>query len=205
MKIRDLKHDKQIEEAIKFLVFAIDKSGKNPKPVILHSVRVGLHLYNLGYDKDIVVAAILHDIIEDTDVKIEEVKSKLGSKIAKLVKANSFDETIEDKTERYKENFERCHKAGKDALIIKAADFFDNVDYYHLASTKELAKWLLEKLKYFIDNSKETLKDEVLYKELVKKYKRVAKTYHCGMTCAQCEAFSNLKDQEGRMSLNVKS
>ena len=168
--------DKQIEEAIKFLVFTIHESGKNPKPVILHSIRVGLHLYNLGYEKDIVIAAILHDVIEDTDVKIEEIESKFGKKIAKLVEANSFDESIEDKTERYKENFERCCKAGRDALIVKAADFFDNADYYNLASTNELAKWLLEKLKYFIDNSKSELKDEILYKKLVKKYKRIAKT-----------------------------
>ena len=174
--MRSPEVDKQIEEAIKFLVFAIHETGHNPKPVILHSIRVGLHLYKPNYDKDIVTAAILHDVIEDTDTKIEEVKSKFGDKVAKLVEANSFDESIEDKTERYKENFERCRKAGKDALIIKAADFFDNADYYNLASTNELAKWLLEKLKYFIDNSKEELKDEALYKELVKKYERIAKT-----------------------------
>jgi len=168
--------DKQIEEAIKFLVFAIHESGKNPKPVILHSFRVGLHLYNLGYKKEIVIAAILHDVIEDTNVEIEEIESKFGKKIARLVEANSFDESIEDKTERYKENFERCRKLGKDALIVKAADFFDNIDYYHLASTKELAKWLLGKLKYFIENSKSELKNEALYKELVKKYERIAKT-----------------------------
>ncbi|MBU2416356.1 HD domain-containing protein [Patescibacteria group bacterium] len=170
------ENEKQIEEAIKFLVFAIYESGKNPKPVILHSVRVGLHLYNLGYDKDIIIVAILHDVIEDTDLETKEVETKFGKKIARLVEANSFDENIEDKTARYKENFERCRKAGKDALIVKAADFFDNVDYYHLASTNELAKWLLGKLKYFIDNSKDELKDEALYDELVKKYKRIAKT-----------------------------
>ncbi|MFA6160807.1 MAG: HD domain-containing protein [Patescibacteria group bacterium] len=170
------ENDKRIEEAIKFLVFAIHESGKNPKPVILHSIRIGLHLYKLDYDKDIVIAAILHDIIEDTGTKIEDVEAKFGNKIAALVEVNSFDENIEDKTERYKENFERCRKAGKDALIIRAVDFFDNADYYHLASTKELTKWLLEKLKYFIDNSKDELKNEAVYGELVKKFKRIAKT-----------------------------
>lgn len=170
------ENDKQIEEAIKFLVFAIYESGKNPKPVILHSIRVGLHLYNFDYDKEIVIAAILHDVIEDTNVETKEVEAKFGKKIATLVEANSFDESIQDKTERYKENFERCQKAGKDALIVKAADFFDNADYYRLASTKELTKWLLEKLKYFIDNSKDELKDEALYNELVKKYERIEKT-----------------------------
>ena len=75
------------------------------------------------------IPAILHDVLEDSDVKIGEVEAKFGKKIAKLVEANSFDESIEDKTERYKENFERCRKVGKDALIVKAADIFDNTDY----------------------------------------------------------------------------
>ncbi len=158
------------------MVFAIHKSGKNPKPVILHSIRTGLHLYNFNYDKDIVVATILHDIIEDTDINIEEIELKFGKKIAELIEANSFDESIKDKTERYKENFECCRKVGKDALIVKAADIFDNADYYHPIPTKEVAKCFLEKIKYFIDNFKDELKDEVIYEELTKKYKRTVKT-----------------------------
>ncbi|MFT4309727.1 MAG: HD domain-containing protein [Candidatus Woesearchaeota archaeon] len=138
--MRSHEENVQIEEAIKFLVFAFHESGHNPKPVIIHSIRVGLHLYSLGYNNDIVVAAILHDVIEDTAVQIEEIKTKFGDKIAGLVEANTFDESIIDKTERYKENFERCYKAGKEALIIKTADLFDNADYYCIASSTELTK-----------------------------------------------------------------
>jgi hypothetical protein len=50
----------------------------------------------------------------------------------------------------------------KTLLIIKAADFLDNCDYYHLASSKELAKWLLGKRKYFIENSRNLLEDEAV-------------------------------------------
>jgi len=169
------ENDKEIEEAIKFLVYAIQKSCKNNKPVILHSIRVGLHLDNLKYPKDIVIAAILHDIIEDTETTFEEIKSKFSNKIATLVQSNSFDESIIDKTERYKENFIRCKALGKEAVIIRASDFFDNVNYYHLAPNKELEKWLFEKLKYFIDNSYEILKDEIIYIKLVEKYNRFIK------------------------------
>ncbi|MEA3273370.1 MAG: HD domain-containing protein [Patescibacteria group bacterium] len=167
------KIDRQIEEAIKFLVFAVHKSGENPKPVILHSIRVGFHLSNLNHNEDIVIAGILHDIIEDTNVGIEEVESKFGARIAELVEANSFDKLIQDKTERYKENFKRCYEMGKDALVVKTADFFDNIDYYNLAPTQISTKWLFEKLKYFIDNSQNKLKDEIIYKELIKKYTKM--------------------------------
>ena len=59
-----------VEKAIKYLVDAIKQSGHNPKPVILHSIRVGLFLFNQNYNQDIVIAAILHDILEDTDTTI---------------------------------------------------------------------------------------------------------------------------------------
>lgn len=75
-------------------------------------------------------------------------------------------------TERYKNSFESCYKVGRDALIIKAADFFDNADYYDLTPNNESRKWLLQKLKYFIDNPRDELKDETIYKKLVEKYKR---------------------------------
>lgn len=92
-----------------------------------------------------------------------------------MVEANSFDDSIKDKTERYKENFERCSRAGKDALIIKAADFYDNCDYYRFASDKSRRKRLLRKLKYFIDNYQDILKDEIIFKKLIKKYKTISK------------------------------
>ena len=165
--------NRDIEEAIKFLVLAIMSSGRNPKPVIVHSIRVGMHLDKLGFEKSVVTAALLHDVIEDTAVEIEDVKQKFGETVAQLVAANSFDETIDDKTERYKETYTRCYRAGKQALIIKTADIYDNSDYYHFASSKEEAKWLLGKMKYFIEKAGNILKDEVIYQALVDKYERV--------------------------------
>jgi guanosine-3',5'-bis(diphosphate) 3'-pyrophosphohydrolase len=170
-------NDRRIEQAIKFLVFSFHESGHNPKPVILHSIRTGIHLYNLGYNTEIVIGAILHDTIEDTDITINEIKSNFGISIARLVEANSFDINIEDETERYKQNFERCLQEGKSALIIKAADLFDNADYYHLAETKGKTIWLIGKLKYFIDISEEVLRNEPIYDALVSKCNKVQKVY----------------------------
>ena len=63
-------YDRIVEKAISFLVYAFTTTGHNPKPVILHSIRTGLYLYHQNHAQDVVVAAILHDLIEDTDVKI---------------------------------------------------------------------------------------------------------------------------------------
>jgi len=162
--------DNDCEEAIKFLVVSIIDSGNNPKPVIFHSTKVGMQLYDLGYGGDIVIAGILHDVIEDSSVKLKEIEINFGLRVSNLVSALSFDESIIDKTEQYVENFERCVKLGKDALIIRAVDLFYNCDYYSLASSQELKEWLFKKLNFFIINSKQYLYNETIYEELVKKY-----------------------------------
>ena len=170
------KLDKEIEEAIKFLVHAIEESGKNPKPVILHSIRVGLYLYQQDYSKEIVIAGILHDLLEDTEITLDEIKEKFGDKVANFVQVNSFDETIKNKKERYLDSFTRCLDAGKESLVVKAADFLDNSHYYHLAQDRKLYQWLLKKLKHFIEHSEEVLKNEIAWKELKKQYNLLTKS-----------------------------
>jgi len=169
------KNEKKIEKAVKFLVYQIDQNAKNPKPIVFHSLKVGIHLYNLGYDKDIVIGGVLHDVLEDADVDSKEVEKIFGKNVKDMVEANSFDYSIKDKTERYKENFKRCSKAGKGALVIKAADFYDNCGYYQFALDKSQKMWLLKKLKYFIDNYKNVLKDEIIFNKLTDKYKIISK------------------------------
>lgn len=164
--------DQQVENAIKFLVKRINESGHNPKPVILHSIRVGLHLYNAGYATDTVIAAILHDLLEDTETNLSEIKTKFGPKVAQLVESTTFDQTMLDKTERYKKNFDRACEIGREALIIRTADLLDNSNYYHLTDNNT-QRWLYEKLKYFLDVSKKLIGNEVIYKELVDRYAKL--------------------------------
>ena len=82
---------------------------------------------------------------------------------------------IKDKKKRYQQTLTRCLKAGKEALIIKAADILDNSHYYHLANGKKLRQWLVEKMKHFIDHSEKILKNEAVFKKLQKQYQKISK------------------------------
>lgn len=159
----------QIEKAIKFLVERISHHGKNPKPVILHSIRVAFSLDVLGYGRDVVIAALLHDIIEDSETTAEEIKELFGKKISKLVVSCTFDKTIDDETEMYKKNFEKAAKTSKEALAIRAADLLDNSNYYHLVKDKQLYRRLLNKLDFFLVVAKKMIFGEKIYKALLKK------------------------------------
>ena len=57
-----------------FLASSFQQSGTNSKPVVLHSVRVGIHLYDLGCGVLVVVAGILHDVLEDTAVQRSDLE-----------------------------------------------------------------------------------------------------------------------------------
>lgn len=86
-----------MDKAIEHLAISYKKTGHNTKPVILHSIRVGLKLFDKGYSEDIVLAGILHDIVEDTETSIEDVEIIFGTKIAQIVLATSFNKEITDK------------------------------------------------------------------------------------------------------------
>lgn len=163
--------NREIEEAIKFLVSSVKKYSRNPKPVLTHCFKVAFYLDYLGCSRDVVIAALLHDLLEDTSIKPSAIEKKFGKKIFNLVKSCTFDEKIKNKTERYKRNFERAKKAGKEALIIRAADLWANSDYYHLAGNEDLFNWLIEKLDYFLVISEESIGEERIYEDLLEKRK----------------------------------
>lgn len=159
----------EIERAIHFLVVEYAKTGHNPKPVVLHSLRVALLLLESNYPKEIVIAAILHDVLEDTKVTEDIVESEFGSRTLQLIKAVTYDETIVDEIERYKDMYARTISLGKDAVVIKAADLHINSIYVKLVLDKDKQKVLVDKEKYFLDLTRE-FSNEPAWKNLHARY-----------------------------------
>ena len=170
--IEELKRfDAEMARAIWFLVnTCLDEKGKQrllrtDKPLVMHSLRVAFKLLEQDYNREVVIAAILHDLPEDAGVGIQTIKERFGAKVARIVKACSFNESIEDKEERYKEMFNRVKREGREALIVKAADILDNSNYFHFVEEPRIQKQLLEKWDYFL-NIAEAISGESIYQEL---------------------------------------
>ncbi len=162
--------EKSMDDAIIYLSHHFDKSGHNSKPVILHSIRVGMTLFNYGYSKEIVIAGLLHDILEDTDLKEAELRSKYGSQITEIVSAVTLNPQIKTKIERERDVFLRCSQYGFDAFIVKCADILDNIDYFvPTRGYEELAKTLMEKYRLFLSTAKNVLEREEIYRQLCDK------------------------------------
>jgi len=58
---------------------------KSGEPYISHPIAVAMILVDLGMDTDSVVAALLHDVVEDTQVEIEAIRKEFGEETAQLV------------------------------------------------------------------------------------------------------------------------
>ena len=168
--MRGLEEDEEIERAIQYLVHSFETSGNNPKPVILHSTRVGMNLYDRGYEKPIVISGFLHDLIEDTGVTAAEIRSEFGDEVGNIVAATSFDESIDDYLEQHYDIYERCFELGRPAVVVKAVDILDNSNYYDLGGSEELRKNLITKMDYFIERSEPYIGDEDAWRELKDKF-----------------------------------
>jgi (p)ppGpp synthase/HD superfamily hydrolase len=91
-------------------------------PFILHPLEVASLLSGRGYDDEVTAAALLHDVIENTDARIDEVRERFGDRVADIVAAVSEDPAIEDHAERKAALRERVGAAGPDAHAVFAAD-----------------------------------------------------------------------------------
>src|SRR5512132_3772429 len=65
-------------------------------PFILHPLEVGALLSSRGFDDEVVAAGLLHDVVEDTDTDLDEVRRRFGDRIAAAVAAVTEDPAIDD-------------------------------------------------------------------------------------------------------------
>lgn len=169
--------EKKMDDALHFTAKKLSETGHNSKPVLLHSFKIAMTLYSYNYSETIVIAGILHDLIEDTDIKSKDIEEKFGQKISEIVEVVSFDSKINNKLEQAKIMFENCCNYGYEALIIKCADLLDNINFVTLVDDLEKRKKLLEKYKLFLEMSKEIIGEEVIYRLLKNKYDKIIIDY----------------------------
>jgi len=155
--------NRKIEKAIRF---ATARIKRDDKPVVFHSLKIAFYLLSQDYPTEVIVAAILHDLVEDSDCTIKKIEEGFGKRVARLVQAVTFDPKIKDSTERYREMFNRINRAGKKALVLKAVDIFDNSHFYSLVKSSQKRQKLLKKGKYFLMISKKKIGQTQAWKDL---------------------------------------
>jgi len=145
------------------MVEEFNKYCRNTKPVILHSLKVGFVLMELGRPKDVVIAGLLHDLIEDSKCNIKKIEQNFGRKVAGIVDVLTTDKSIKDYQERWHKDVKRIIKKGRDAILIKIIDSKDNFPYYILISDKKKLKEVLWKHNLLIQSFSKYMKGEKIF------------------------------------------
>ena len=102
------------------------RNGSGGRPYIEHPIAVADLLERHGFGEELLAAALLHDVVEDSDTTVAELRERFGAEIAALVDALSDDESIADYSARKREHRARVATAGGDALAIYGADKLTN-------------------------------------------------------------------------------
>jgi (p)ppGpp synthase/HD superfamily hydrolase len=103
------------------------RKGEAAEPYVNHLIEVAsLAADASGGRCELVVAALLHDVVEDQGVKIEEVAALFGSTVASIVAEVTDDKKLLKQVRKDKQVSEAPHKS-HDASVIKLADKTSNL------------------------------------------------------------------------------
>jgi GTP pyrophosphokinase len=133
---------------------------RSGEPYILHPIAVAnIVVSNIGLGYKSIVAALLHDVVEDTDYTVDDLRSLFGDKVATLVEGLTKIKTVldnEDKAEQKSmqaENFKRILLTLNDdvrVVLIKLADRLHNCRTIEFMPEHKRDKILSETMYVFI-------------------------------------------------------
>ena len=121
-----------LDEVLKFATKAHgdQKRKYTNDPYIVHPIAVSEIVKTVAHTDEMVAAALLHDVVEDTDVTLDQIKDKFGSKVAELVGWLTDISRPEDGNRKTRKTLDREHsaQAPAEAQTIKVADLIHNTD-----------------------------------------------------------------------------
>lgn len=97
-------------------------------PYIVHPLAVASRLIRVECPEPLVIAALLHDVVEDTSFPIHEIAARFGPNVADLVNALSEPDKSASWEDRKAHTLEYLEQKADDAVLIVAlADKLDNI------------------------------------------------------------------------------
>ena len=123
-----------VDQAIRFAVDAHAGTERRGKgfPYVIHVLESMAIIATMTHDPELLAAAALHDTVEDTDVTIDEIRKRFGSRVADIVQAETDIQVAEEghrKTWRMRkqEAIDRIAAASLDGKMVALGDKLSNM------------------------------------------------------------------------------
>lgn len=145
----------EIEKAFRTAEAAhADQKRSSGEPYIIHPIAVASILLSLGMDYQSIVAALLHDTVEDTSISLSEVQALFGSEIAALIDGVTKLEKVplHTKEEQQAENIRKMLLAMSEdirVIIVKLADRLHNIRTLNYVDEQKRRDKALETLEIY--------------------------------------------------------
>src|SRR5436190_16458192 len=103
------------------------RKGASQEPYVNHLIEVLDLVASIETgDMDVLIAALLHDVLEDTRTGYDELIATFGERVARIVQENSDDMTL-PKPERRRARLAGISKKSREARLVKFADIISNL------------------------------------------------------------------------------
>ncbi len=128
------------------------RKGKTAEPYINHIADVAHRVaHSPQATEAVVIAAILHDIVEDTETELDEIRTTFGPEVAGYVAEVTDDKSLE-KSERKRRQVESAPSKSDGAKRIKLADKASNLEalvsspphFWDIAQKRDYLAWARE-------------------------------------------------------------
>jgi len=130
-----INYTDRLDSALRKAAWAHEKQDHHRKgsdvPYIIHPFGVMVIASNVTEDEDILIACLMHDVLEDVDVSIYDentMREDFGNRVVAIVKDVTKDENEKDWHDRSKAYLNHLeHKASDEAVIVSASDKIHNL------------------------------------------------------------------------------
>ena len=127
-----------------------NQKRKSGEPYYSHPLEVAYMISDYNLKTDVIVASILHDIIEDTEVTVEMIQGSFGKRIAEMVDSLTRDRPDGTKLTIEEVLNDSYKKKEKEVLLIKLFDRLHNMQTLGAISPEKAKKITEETLNFFI-------------------------------------------------------
>lgn len=130
---REGSYSEQYEEALRVATVAHRQQTRKGSglPYIVHPIHVSVILLRHGFSMESAIAGLLHDVVEDQDYDLAEIRRRFGAQVAEMVAALSERKSDAGGVKRpwevrKRESLQQIRKASREAVAVKCADTLHN-------------------------------------------------------------------------------